>query len=171
MKLLPVLEFSEWSTKQAALRPPTKEIRPGGLRRASAAGSAGWPSLNARLSPESPVSRPHVLRQALPAVPARRRHPRRLSVGRSKACCLERPAREIASDQRLGFRNVVAEMLEQFLADRGRQRLRLLDQEPVGAAGEAGVAQRRREELAKTLHAFPEDLVQSHVPRHHAAVV
>src|SRR5205814_973686 len=30
-------------------------------------------SLNARLSPESPVSRPHVLRQALPAVPARRR--------------------------------------------------------------------------------------------------
>src|SRR5438876_1913114 len=25
MKLLPVLEFSEWSTKQAALRPPTKE--------------------------------------------------------------------------------------------------------------------------------------------------
>src|SRR5437016_8728725 len=72
MKLLPVLEFSEWSTKQAALRPPTKENRPGGLRRAGAAGSAGWPSLNARLSPESPVSRPHVLRQALPAVPAAR---------------------------------------------------------------------------------------------------
>ena len=47
--------------------------RPGGLRRAGAAGSAGWPSLNARLSPESSVSRPHVLRQALPAGPARRR--------------------------------------------------------------------------------------------------
>src|SRR5256885_13438090 len=77
--------------KQAALRPPTKENRPGGLRRAGAAGSAGWPSLNARLSPESSVSRPHVLRQALPAVPARRRPPRRLSVGRLKACCLAAP--------------------------------------------------------------------------------
>src|SRR5439155_15290966 len=73
---------------QAALSPPTKENGPGALRRAGAAGSAGWPSLNARLSPESPVSRPHVLRQALPAVPARRRPPRRLSVGRLKACCL-----------------------------------------------------------------------------------
>src|SRR5207249_11464607 len=66
----------------ALSRPPTKENRPGGLRRAGAAGSAGWPSLNARLSPESPVSRPHVLRQALPAVPARRRPPRRLAAGR-----------------------------------------------------------------------------------------
>src|SRR2546423_12758728 len=75
--------------KQAALSPPTKENRPGGLRRAGAAGSAGWPSLNARLSPESPVLPPHVLRQALPAVPARRRPPRRLSVGRLKACCLK----------------------------------------------------------------------------------
>src|SRR5213080_1609092 len=59
------------SSGRAALRPRTKENRPGGLRRAGAAGSAGWPSLNAGLSPESPVSRPHVLRQALPAVPAR----------------------------------------------------------------------------------------------------
>src|SRR5256885_4566595 len=64
--------------KQAALRPPTKENRPGGLRRAGAAGSAGWPSLNARLSPESSVSRPHVLRQALlsPLLPLQHhRHP------------------------------------------------------------------------------------------------
>src|SRR5437764_938479 len=75
----------------ASRRPPTKENRPGGLRRAGAAGSAGWPSLNARLSPESPLSRPHVLRQALPAVPARRRPPRRLSVGRLTACCLGLP--------------------------------------------------------------------------------
>src|SRR6184192_2253465 len=81
------------AAKEAALRPPTKENRPGGLRRAGAAGSAGWPSLNARLSPESPVSRPHVLRQALPAVPARRRPLRRLSVGRLKACCLDLLAR------------------------------------------------------------------------------
>src|SRR5438105_10454040 len=74
----------------------TKENGPGGLRRAGAAGSAGWPSLNARLSPESPVSRPHVLRQALPAVPARRRPPRRLSVGRLKACCLDDDALAVA---------------------------------------------------------------------------
>src|SRR5256714_7182364 len=78
--------------KQAALSPPTKENRPGGLRRAGAAGSAGWPSLNARLSPQSPVSRLHVLRQALPAVPARRRPPGRCSfVGGLGAVCVARP--------------------------------------------------------------------------------
>src|SRR5436190_18891206 len=86
---MPTGHFSCSHLKQAALRPPTKENRPGGLRRAGAAGSAGWPSLNARLSPESPVSRPHVLRQALPAVPARRRPPGRFSfVGGLRAVCL-----------------------------------------------------------------------------------
>src|SRR5205814_10499738 len=84
---LSLLSMRSWG--RGAQRPPTKENRPEGLRRAGAAGSAGWPSLNARLSPEPPVSRPHVLRQALPAVPARRRPPRRLSVGRLKACCLK----------------------------------------------------------------------------------
>ena len=79
--------------KQHAFNRPT-ERRRGGLRRAGAAGSAGWPSLNARLSPEWPVSRPHVLRQALPAVPARRRPPGRFSfVGGLSAVCLDRRAR------------------------------------------------------------------------------
>src|SRR6184192_874831 len=87
------------AAKEAPLRPPTKENRPGGLRRAGAAGSAGWPSLNARLSSESPVSRPHVLRQALPAVPARRRPPRRLSLGRWKACCLARQLQAVLRRQ------------------------------------------------------------------------
>src|SRR5438309_11317741 len=102
MKLLPVLEFSEWSTKQHAFNRST-ERRQGGLRRAGAAGSAGWPSLNARLSPESPVSRPHVLRQALPAVPARRRPPGRSSFvgGLSAVCSVSRrpPPRELHGDR------------------------------------------------------------------------
>src|SRR2546423_5691378 len=78
--------MAAWHTDPASTRWPNEsgllsstfsnrptERRRGGLRRAGVAGSAGWPSLNARLSPESPLSRPHVLRQALPAVPARRR--------------------------------------------------------------------------------------------------
>ena len=54
--------------------------RPGGLRRAGAAGSAGWPSPDARLSREARISRTHVLRSALPAAPARRRPPRWVSL-------------------------------------------------------------------------------------------
>src|SRR5947208_989956 len=84
----------------------TKENGPGGLRRAGAAGSAGWPSLNARLSPQSPVSRLHVLRQALPAVPARRRPPGRFSfvgglgAGHRQAARTRRGAARIRKDRR-----------------------------------------------------------------------
>src|SRR5438105_6239761 len=103
----------------------TKENGPGGLRRAGAAGSAGWPSLNARLSPESPVSRPHVLRQALPAVPARRRPPRRLSVGRLKACCYGSKAIR---------GHGIPEAMEQVLLNESRIPARVTLLKPVSAA-------------------------------------
>ena len=83
--------------KQHLFNRPIERQR-GGLRRAGAAGSAGWPSLNARLSPESPVSRPRVLRQALPAVPARPPEASRSVFFRGRTeCGLLRPHRVISS--------------------------------------------------------------------------
>src|SRR5439155_12525396 len=85
-------------TEQTALSPPTKENRRGGLRRAGTAGSA-CRSTCGRETGDSGDRRALRLGQpALPAAPAHRRPPRRLSVGRLKACCVDGTHRAVVLD-------------------------------------------------------------------------
>src|SRR5207237_1427096 len=78
-------------SKQTALSPPTKENRPGGLRRAGTAGSACRSTCGRERGDSGDRRALRLGQPALPAAPACRRPPRRLSVGRSKAWCLTPP--------------------------------------------------------------------------------